>query len=308
MKSIYIIPALAVLLVSCTAKANEDKAVATTAEPQTVAPSLTLPVVPDSLTSVADRAAYASLHFWDSLDFSSGAAACDTAFMEQNFANFAALLSMASDDDVERAVKNVVTNAANGSRKSFDMICYIAAKYLDEPNSPMRNEELYIPFLRNIVRSTVLSDDERIRPAYRLEQALKNRPGHMATDFDFDLRQGGSSTLHTVCTKADMTLLIFYDPDCSHCKEIMAEISNAPLRPGVNVLAIDFVGDRDLWSKTAPDMPASWTVGFATSPIEDDDLYSLPATPTLYLIDSENRVILKDPHYSIALDYITRRS
>lgn len=309
MKTIHIISAASLLLLtSCAAKATADNSPAS--EKTKVADTsmaLVLPVVPDSLTSIPERAAYATLHYWDSLNFESGLASCDTTFIEKNFANFVALLSMASVDDADAAIEKVIDRASKGNRRAFDLFCFVAAKYLDEPDSPMRNEELYIPFLRYIVKSPALSPEDKIRPSYRLDQALKNRPGLMATDFAFDLRGGGSSTLRSEGTKANATLLIFYDPDCEHCKEIISAISSTPLRPGIKVLAIDFIGDRKNWQQTAGNMPKDWMVGFATSDIEGDGLYHIPASPSIYLIDSENLIILKDPDYRAALDLIAAK-
>ena len=51
----------------------------------------------------------------------------------------------------------------------------LADKYLYDPNSPMRNEELYISVLDAMLKSPILDDTEKIRPKARRSLAQKNR-------------------------------------------------------------------------------------------------------------------------------------
>ena len=124
---------------------------------------LPMPDVPDSLQSVEERAAYVVAHYWDAMDFTDRALSLDTAFIEQNFANFAAILPMSPPDEADRAVAALVSRAG-ADPKAFSLIASTAEKYLDDPNSPMRDEETYIHFLRHISEAPFLSDVERIRP------------------------------------------------------------------------------------------------------------------------------------------------
>lgn len=67
---------------------------------------------------------------------------------------------------------------------------------MDDPNSPMRNEEHYILFLEALLSLPGLPEAERIRPAYRLETTRKNRPGTIAADFAYTDHRGKRQTLH----------------------------------------------------------------------------------------------------------------
>ena len=63
-------------------------------------------------------------------------------------------------------------------------------KYLYDPNSPMRNEELYIPALEAMIASERLGEADKVRARYRLELARRNRPGTPATDFRYRRERG----------------------------------------------------------------------------------------------------------------------
>ncbi len=258
---------------------------------------LPLPTVPSTLTVPEERAAYIAAHFWDAMDFADTTLTADRDFMEQNFANFANLLPYSTEQGVIAAVKTLMAKAA-ASATAYRTVADIAEKYLYDPNSPMLNEELYIEFLEETTRSTLLSKAERDKQAFYLRCAMKNRRGSVAADFGYIDRQGRRQTLHG--TKAERLVLIFYDPDCEHCTEIMTQLkNNSALHDSVSsgnikILAIYSDGDRRLWDNTKDSLPAEWTVGFDTSGIQEHGTYILRAMPTIYILDGEKKVLAKD--------------
>ena len=64
------------------------------------------------------------------------------------------------------------------------------------------------------------------------------------------------------------------------------------------MLAVYSGDDRDLWERDAAVLPAEWTVGYESGWLQDTGAYVLRAMPTLYLLDRNKQVILKDvqPH------------
>ena len=61
---------------------------------------------------------------------------------------------------------------------------------------PMRNEDYFIIFLEEWLRLPGLSEYDRMRPAYLLKSARKNRPGMKAADFTYTDNDGKKRTLH----------------------------------------------------------------------------------------------------------------
>ena len=175
-------------------------------------------------------------------------------------------------------------------------------QYLYNPMSPMRNEEMYIMFLREFLRCDSFPDNLRWREVENLRLVSQNRPGMIANDFRFIDRDGVTATLHSLFTPEERSklLLVFYDPDCSYCHKIISslvtdskinsDIDNGTLR----VLAVYTEGNRDLWERTKGDMPRNWRVVYDLSDIVENDLYDLPSMPSLYMLSSTGRVELKD--------------
>lgn len=175
----------------------------------------------------------------------------------------------------------------------------IAGKYLYDPNSPARNEEFYIPVLESMVASPSLDETEKIRPMDRLQLAQKNRPGTKALDFTYTLASGQQGTLHNL--SAGHTILFINNPGCHACAEAIAGmkrslIINQWLKENkLKILAFYTDTDLDEWQKHRPDFPGTWLNAYDKEQIVSGrNLYDLKAIPTLYLLDGDKTVILKD--------------
>lgn len=259
---------------------------------------LPLPEVPSDLTAPAERAGYIMEHFWDGMDFGDTLRSHDFMFMELNLVNFMSLFPHGDEQACSRSIGSLLGKTA-ADTVAFNLVTDIMERYLDDPNSPMRDENSYILYLEELLRQPGLSEYDRIRPAYKLATARKNRPGMTATDFAYIDRSGHRQTLHS--TAADRRLLLlFYDPDCGHCSEILRQVSESAVITGcigrneLAVLAVYTEGNRELWEKTKSSMLQEWTVGFDTDSIVERELYSIPAMPVMYLLDSDKKVLLKD--------------
>ena len=153
--------------------------------------------------------------------------------------------------------------------------------------------------LEGLLDSQQLGEEYKVRPAYQLEMARKNRPGMKANDFTYTLADGRTGQLSQV--EGDYTLLLFYNPDCNDCRRVEQYIAHSKvLAPLVRskrlaVLAVYPDADLPLWRAHLPEMPQGWITGYdAGQKITKEDIYYLPAIPTLYLLDKEKRVVLKD--------------
>lgn len=186
-----------------------------------------------------------------------------------------------------------------------DSLAYL---YWGSPASPSRDESRYVVFLDSLLASDSLPEDLRERAEYRRQVAMLNRPGTIVSDFRYLERYGCESRLHDL--KTPFTILVFYDPECPHCNDILRSLASfksiniAIAEKKLTVIAIYAEGKRDIWDKTRNDLPENWLVGYDLTGVLDEELYNLPAMPTLYLLDSGKRVILKDPDLKRLIAYI----
>ena len=316
MKSISIfVVCVCLLMLTCsnttqnTVESVESVAVDSLEDDTLSVEELPLPVVPTALVEPEARASYVIAHFWDAMDFGDIVRSHSSAFMEQNFVNFVSVFPYADEESRRSAVSSLLGMAAVDAG-AYRLLSSIAEDYLYDPNSPMFDEETYILFLESMVRSSILDEAHITRLNYQLRFARLNRPGMRASDFSYVMSNGKQSRLHKTDT-ANRLLLVFYDPDCDHCKEVMAELKVSSLIAelvaggSIRVLAIYADGDKDLWESTCMELPDSWTVGMDTKgEIYERGLYSLRALPSIYLLDKDKTVILKDVSLNSLFDYL----
>ncbi|WP_257095675.1 DUF5106 domain-containing protein [Sphingobacterium sp. E70] len=206
---------------------------------------------------------------------------------------------------------DLMLDKAKSNRTSFDYFIKLYERYLYDGNSPMRNDIIYESVLRYMIKTDLLSDLEKeaYRPVYKL--VLRNKVGQPAEDFSYELANGTKQKLSQ--TKGKFTFLIFYDPDCAHCKETIHQLRDTPQlvelfsQLQVQVLAIDPWGDRSKWKNYMPEMSEKWINGFdSDSKILSFNLYDLKASPTIYLLDENKKVLLKDTYLQPVIQYFVQ--
>ncbi len=275
-------------------------AAATTAPLPEKPAQLPLPQIPAHITVPEQRAAYIVTHFWDSMDFADTTLSHDTAFIEQNFANFASLFPLIDTRTTLSGAAVALMKKAEANRTAYNLLAETADKYLYDPESPMLSEEAYIPFLEAITGSPFIDNALRARYTAQLEDACKNRQGTTAVDFDMITRAGKKTTLLKECAGATAVILMFYDPECDNCSRIISHMDNdgalhAALTSGrVRIIAVYPDGDEDMYATAAGKIPGKWID--AINPggkITEQELYSLRAMPSIYLLDVKGTVIIK---------------
>lgn len=303
MRGNYIICTLAVIAYMGSCQSNRLSSEKMGNKPQadslSVRKELSLPEVPASLTVPSERAAYILTHYWEELDFRDTLRSHNDGFMEQSIVNWLSLFPHTNEADLPRCVDSALGRIVK-DKEAFRLFTSVVERYLNDPNSPMRNETYYILYLEGVLRLRGLSEEERLRPAYQLETARKNRPGNVVTDFGYFTREGLRGRLYDTAVDRRL-LLLFYDPACGHCTEILEGLYGSPVlerlmdEQRLGVLAVYTEGDRALWEHTKTCLPREWIVAMDTEGIVEHNLYALPAMPIFYLLDKDKTVLLKDP-------------
>lgn len=298
---------------------SQPRATSTTSiAPDTLAPDLPLPAIPASLRTPHERASYLLAHFWDGMSFADTLRSRNPGFMEQNLVNYLSLFPHAPAEARTRAV-HLLMQRAEADKPAYLLLAELAEKYLYTTGSPMQSEEHFIPFLEETARTPLLDETEKSRPRFLLAAALKNRPGTTAADFTYHTPEGNLQTLHAT-PSAPRLLLMFYNPDCTHCRQTIAllhddRLFKQMLHDGLlTVLAIN----TENTPETAPRpeaapragnrLPTDWMAGTASHTLTDNELYILPSMPTLYLLDKEKHVLLKEALPEQVLSHLAKES
>lgn len=287
--------ALAACAGNNTKKQNAQTATTTT---QTQPRQIPLPELPGFITNQQQAAEYMAEHYWDRFDFADTTYIDTLKTIETAFAQYGQVLASVDPELATRAMKRTMT-AAQKNKKMFDEFAAQAEKYLYDPNSPIKNEEAYIGALEVMANTSLYDEWERVRPQSQLTLALKNRMGTRATDFGYVTKTGSRGTLYGI--RAKYTLLFINNPGCPACKDTREQISASPMLTDlinqgvIKVLAVYPDEDLKEWYDYQPNMPENWINSYDKAlAMRDKELYDLRAIPTLYLLDENKTVLLKD--------------
>ena len=295
--------------------------------------------VPAMVEGVDERAEYVALHFFDSFtavpdtrhagstDKASGGGVrekflCDSTHIggvpreqvEQAVATWCRSLDMVPMATAEKASARLfgriaACELADTSSNIFERMGEIVDKYLYDPNSPLRNEDFYRPFVLARSKSELVSETTRHSDEVTAHNCSLNKVGTKATDFRFSDSRGRSYTLYGI--KAETTLLFFSNPGCNACKAIIDALKSYPeMEPMIasgELAVLNIYIDEDLgeWYNYMPIYPISWYNGYDPNyAIRTDKLYDVRAIPSLYLLNRDKIVLMKDAPAEKALPAI----
>lgn len=317
MNKLYSLLAVIALLVSCGGR-QTGKPAAAAEFPQAVIPGI--------ISDPEERLSWMCRHFWDPFTDEGWTGLCDSTHVagvdkvtvEEQFGLFATLLANADPKTAEAAMNRLYERGAACEERDpasnvFETFVEFAAKYFFDPNSPVRSEDSYLPFAERLATSPFVSEGMRGAYAYDASICRLNRPGTVAADFRFTDLRGRTRSLHGV--KAPYTLLFFSNPGCEVCLSVIEElqasdtITQLVASGTLAIVNVYIDGDIAAWKDYAVNYPAAWYSGYDPDyAIRTDLLYAVRAIPSLYLLDEDKRILIKDGQPEAVLDRIEQLS
>ncbi|HHV84237.1 MAG TPA: DUF5106 domain-containing protein [Petrimonas sp.] len=271
---------------------------------QTIVPdTFVFPDVPDEITKAEARAEYLVMHYWDRFDFADEKLTLRPEITEQAFVDYINILSLVPFDKAKESLI-LTLKKAGADNVMYSYFGTLSDKYFYGSNSPFRNEEFYIPVLQELVNSNFISEADKSRYRFQLEMVMKNRVGQTANDFSYTLASGQTKKMYSI--RSEYLVLMFSNPGCSTCASVTNALAksptlneafsmNSPTRTMITVLTVYPDEDINEWRSHLPQMPANWIHSYDKGTvITKQKLYDIRAIPTLYLLDKDKKVILKD--------------
>ncbi|MBQ2874783.1 MAG: DUF5106 domain-containing protein, partial [Bacteroidales bacterium] len=280
---------------------------------------------PEMIQNPQDRAEYLAEHYWDGLTDPYVNHPSDSVLVngvrksdvEQKFADWTSVLNIISFQKAGKAINRLYDRALSCERKDstsnvFETFTELFSKYLYDPNSPVRNEDHYNVFVARLADYDGLSPEMKGKYEFEARMTSINRTGEVAADFRFADKYGRMHTLHGI--KAPRTLLFFSNPGCEACMNIINVLKGEPaiaqMISSGSLAVVNIYIDEDIqgWRDYMPIYPEDWYNGFDPDlVIRNDNLYYVRAIPSLYLLDEEKRVILKDAPENRLFEFLLSR-
>lgn len=271
---------LFILLACMLIQAQEQAQAQTKAQaPNQPQQSFPYPALPDTLRSVEQRADYLSEHYWDNYNFADTLMLKSEEVTEQGFVNFIDILGRFSPAIAQKGIAGFTQRAFKNTaaKERFESLI---EHYFENPQSPLRNDRVYLLFLEEMKNSPCFDEVEKERLAFKIKTTNKNLPGDIAINFNFKDENGKSHQLSDY--RDQKVILYFYDPDCENCHKVSAWLKQQTIPADIKVLKI-----------------------IADNPISH--IYSLRAMPTIFLLDKGNLVVLKDCTAQELIAYVSSK-
>ena len=261
-------------------------------------------------------------HYWN--DFLGGTGKTDSLAvkgvpreqLKQAVANYIGILESFPMQRSQGAVsaffsKIEEAHCGDTSAHLFPVFTDIVCDYLYDPNSPLRNEDYYLPFVEGLSVSPYTPEDSRPGYVFEAKMCRKNRFGEQVKNFQFRTAEG--RTLDFYGIKADYTLLFFSNPGCQSCKDIIGQLCSRPYLDSMisagRLAVVNVYIDEDLkaWREYESNYPSSWKTGYdPVFAIRGERLYNVRAIPSLYLLDEEKRIIFKDAPTEKVIEFLEK--
>jgi peroxiredoxin len=122
-----------------------------------------------------------------------------------------------------------------------------------------------------------------------------NLIGMKAADLVMDSYKGFFVSLYDV--EKDFTILYFWEPNCSHCKESTPKLKayyEKARNEGVEVFAVCTTNEKKEWSKYIEDNKLTWINGWDPGRASHFDYYyNVQSTPMIYILNRNKTIIAK---------------
>jgi hypothetical protein len=207
------------------------------------------------------------------------------------------------------SLDRILVNASKDSVIFRKTVSFLSEPF-SSPNSSYRNQKFYSKILQTEIRSNWYNADEKEIAKGKLKLSQQNNIGSTANDFTYTT--SGDEVKRMYDIKANFLLLYFNNPECEACKEMKASLSQSTIidqkvKTGeLKVLSIYMGTDEKNWRSHLGDYPKQWLQGISDGTLYKRKIYDLSAIPTMYLLDRDKKVLLKDYFTSQSIEELVK--
>lgn len=253
---------------------------------------------------------YFKSHYWDGIAFDDERLARTPVFEPRLDKYFRELVSPQADS-VEKEADRMLLE----SRVSKPMFQYLMVYFVQKYVNPeyMGQDAVFVHLFDKYINA---GETEFFTEKYRkylndrAYSMMANLIGQPAANLEMVDSSGALRPLYGV--NADFIVVCFWDPTCSHCKEVVPKLDSMLKakwsREGVKIYGVMVDGGRTEWIQFIKDHNLSdWTHVYETKEHQEAtekagqpgfrQLYDVYQTPTLYLLDKDKRIVAKKLSY-----------
>ncbi len=251
---------------------------------------------------------YVKDHYWDDVSFNDNRL-LRTPFFEKKLDDYFRNMVVQDPDSIINEVKYILLSARTGK----EIYAYMLTKFTNKYMNPefMGQDKVFVYLFENFYAK---GDTMLLNPASRkviTERAyslMANQIGQAAPPLNLTDTTGKTIPLYNL--SGPFTIVTFWDPNCSHCKEEIPKLDSMYKAKwknyGVAVYSVNiYENEIPAWKKFMQEKQLSpeWVQAYETKEAKTAgekaglpnyrQLYDIYKTPTIYLLDKDKHIIAK---------------
>jgi thiol-disulfide isomerase/thioredoxin len=241
---------------------------------------------------------YYKAHYWDYVDFSDDRL-LRTPILQNKIKTYTTQLTPQIPDSIIESV-NLIIDKAEANKEVFKYCVATLANYYETSNI-MGFDKVFVDIAERyyLVPEKAYWADDSLRKKIE-ERVNKIKPNILGTPaYNLEMPDTAFKIHKLYDVVADYTVLVFWDPTCSHCKKeipLLAAYYDSVKAAGLKleIYAIGIESDMDLWKNYVKEHNLKWiNVSDLYNNTHFRNYYDIYSTPVIYLLDDKKRIIAK---------------
>jgi hypothetical protein len=253
---------------------------------------------------------YYKEHYWDNISFADNRLV-RTPFFEPKLEKYYKDLVSPNPDSLIKEIDWMLLYSRTAEEMYRFLMIHFVQKYINPQY--MGQDAVFVHLFEKYINTgkaeffTKQYRDFTTRRAYSLMANLIGRPAA-----ELKMVDTADRPLPLYSTPGEFTVICFWDPTCSHCKEVVPKVDsiyNAKWKDqGISLYGVKTEGSKEEWLKFITDNKLKGWKHVYQLPGEQEketkqglpnykQLYDVYQTPLLYLLDKDKRIIAKKLTY-----------
>lgn len=251
---------------------------------------------------------YVKDHYWDDVNFNDNRL-LRTPFFELKLDDYFKTMVPQDPDSIINEVKYMLLSARTGK----EIYAYLLTKFTNKYMNPefMGQDKVFVYLFENFYAkgdTMLLNPASRKTITERAYSLMANQIGQAAPPLNLVDTTGKTMPLYNL--SGPFTIVTFWDPNCSHCKEEIPKLDSMYKakwkKYGVAVYSVNiYENEIPAWKKFIKERNLSpeWVQAYETREAKTAgekaglpnyrQLYDIYKTPTVYLLDKDKHIIAK---------------
>lgn len=253
---------------------------------------------------------YYKAHYWDNISYTDDRL-IRTPLFEPKLDHYYKDLVSPEPDSLDREIDHMLLFSRTNKDMFKFLLVYFVQKYINPEF--MGQDAVFIHLFEKYIntgQADFFTEKYRKFVDDRAYSIMANLIGQPAANLEMTDTSGKTRSLYEI--PANFVLVCFWDPTCSHCKEIIPKLDSIYQAKwkyeGLQVYAVMVDGGQDNWLNFIRSHNlGDWINVYQTTAQHDSEqkagrpdyrqLYDVYQTPVLYLLDKEKRIVAKKLTY-----------